>query len=161
MCLPIGRQEHRVVFPLMSIHELFKIEHAELRDQAQQLRSLMAKETPKIAAFLPNFQVAIRKHFKREDVYYRALDEGKRVQDRDLMHTLRNDHAGVLFALESLTIRLRKGGFSPDWQKRCETMLDVLLPHMSHEESELFSKGNALLSQSELQSLLEQARTIE
>ena len=30
------------------------------------------------------------------------LDDGKRVEDRGLIHQLRNDHAAVIFTLESL-----------------------------------------------------------
>jgi hemerythrin superfamily protein len=145
----------------MTIHELFQDEHKVIRKMADQLRGLMAKEPAKLPDFLPRLQKEINRHFKREEVYYRVLDDGKRIGDRELMHSLRNDHAGVVFTLESLSIRLRKGGFSPDWQKRCETMLGVLLPHLDHEEKDLFPKGVTFLSPDDLRKIFDQAQEIE
>lgn len=126
-----------------------------------QLREIMAKKPSQLADFLPKIQQEVSGHFKREEIYYRTLDDGKRIGDRELMHSLRNDHAAVVFTLESLVIRLRKSGFNPDWKKRCENMLDVLLPHLDHEEKELFPKGTSFLSPADLKNILEQVRSIE
>jgi len=145
----------------MTIHELFKNEHQIIRKMSARLRDVMAKEPSELADFLPKLQQEVSRHFKREEIYYRTLDDGKRIGDRELMHSLRNDHAGVVFTLESLMIRLRKLGFNPDWEKRCENMLGVLLPHLDHEEKDLFPKGASFLSPADLQTILEQAREVE
>jgi hemerythrin superfamily protein len=145
----------------MTIHELFKNEHQTIRKMGAQLRDIMSKEPSQLTDFLPKLQQEVSKHFKREEIYYRTLDDGKRIGDRELMHSLRNDHAGVIFTLESLMIRLRKSGFNPDWKNRCENMLGVLLPHLDHEEKDLFPKGDTFLSPADLQKILEQAQAID
>jgi hemerythrin superfamily protein len=145
----------------MTIHELFLSEHQTIRKMAVQLRDLMTKDPAQLADFLPKLQKDVTRHFQREEVYYRTLDDGKRIGDRELMHSLRNDHAGVIFTLESLAIRLKKSGFTPDWKKRCDTMLGVLLPHLDHEEKDLFPKGTTFLSPADLQTILQQAQAIE
>ncbi len=145
----------------MTVHELFQEEHQTIRKMGEQLRKIMSKEPSKLADFLPQLQQEVSKHFKREEIYYRTLDDGKRIGDRELMHNLRNDHAGVIFTLESLVIRLRKSGLYPDWKKRCENMLNVLLPHLDHEEKDLFPKGTSFLSPADLQKILEQAQSVD
>ena len=58
--------------------------------------------------------------------------------DRGLIHQLRNDHAAVIFTLESLAIRLRKNGVNPDWRTRFDNLMNVFLPHLDQEEKNLF-----------------------
>src|SRR5262249_31310752 len=89
-------------------------------------------------------------HFKREDAYFRILDQDKRVPDRGLVHQLRNDHAAVIFTLESLQIRLRKNGANPDWRSRFTNMMNVFFPHLDIEEKQLFALGKKMLSTEEL-----------
>jgi len=94
----------------MNPHDLLIADHQSLRKQAGALQDAVRKDPKTLADALADFQKSVQKHFKREDVYYRVLDDGKRVPDRGLVHQLRNDHAAVVFALESLAIRLRKTG---------------------------------------------------
>src|SRR5204862_81679 len=113
-------------------------DHQILRNQAFTLREALSQDPQKIAEALTGFQAAVQKHFNREETYYRILDEGKRLQDRGLIHQLRNDHAAVIFTLESLAIRLRKNGVNPDWRARFETMMAVFIPHLDQEDTHLF-----------------------
>src|SRR5207302_6979827 len=99
---------------------------------------------------LASFQSAVQKHFQREDVYYRVLDDDKRVPDRGLIHQLRNDHAAVVFTLESLAIRLRKSGVNADWKGRFDTLMKVFLPHLDEEDNHLFPIGRKMLSATEI-----------
>ena len=78
---------------------------------------------------------------------------GKRVPDRGLIHQLRNDHAAVVFTLESLVIRLRKNGINPDWQSRFDNLMNVFLPHLDQEENHLFPIGRKMLSSAELDTI--------
>jgi len=145
----------------MTTHELLTADHEAIRKLATRLQAAAKKPLQTFSDLLTGLQQAVQKHFRREEVYYRTLDDGKRIQDRDLMHTLRNDHAAVIFSLESLAIRLRKNGYNPEWQKRLDGMLAVLLPHLDQEEKTLFPKGATLLSPAEMKSIQEQIETIE
>jgi hypothetical protein len=122
----------------MTPQELLRREHQTLRVKSQTILDLLKTDRAQAAGLLEDFRTLIQKHFRREDFFYRRIDDGKRVSDRGLMHTLRNDHAAVLFTLESLAIKLRKGGPTPEWEKRLMSMFDVLLPHLDHEEADLF-----------------------
>jgi hemerythrin superfamily protein len=145
----------------MTTHELLTADHEAIRRLATRLQAAAKKPLETFSDLLASLQQTVQKHFRREEVYYRVLDDGKRIQERDLMHTLRNDHAAVIFALESLAIRLRKTGYNPDWQKRFDNLLGVLLPHLDQEEKTLFPKGTAMLSPSEIKSIQEQIEAIE
>jgi hemerythrin-like domain-containing protein len=133
-----------------SPHERLIAEHQHLRQLAQQLR---ASSDDAIRTLFPSFRDGILAHFHREDVYYRALDRGRRFEDRGLMHTLRNDHAAVTFTLESLGMRLRKNGPTPEWKAKLETMLSVLLPHFDNEERQFFPAAQQLLSEQERETI--------
>jgi len=50
------------------------------------------------------------------------------------MHALRNDHAAVVFTLESLAIRLRRKVPLEEWKTKFEGMIKVLLEHFTIEE---------------------------
>src|SRR5947209_6818655 len=100
----------------MEPHDLLASDHQELRAQADRLQSLVGQDPEKLGKALADFQTSVSKHFKREDGYYRIVDNDKRIPDRGLIHQLRNDHAAVIFTLESLMIRLRKNGVNPEWR---------------------------------------------
>ena len=93
-------------------------------------------------------------------MYFKVLDDGKQVQNRDLMHDIRNDHAAVVFALESLAIRLRKNVPLNEWKPKFDHMLSVLLPHFDQEEKELFPKASALLEAAAMAQILEEIQKI-
>ncbi len=78
-------------------------------------------------------------------MYYPKVDADKRLPDRALMHALRNDHAAVVFALESLAIRLRKKVPVADWKVKFDTMINVLLPHFDQEEQQLYVAAERIL----------------
>jgi hemerythrin-like domain-containing protein len=147
----------------MTLHDRFVTEHKALRQQVTEIRSaLSAKSTPKVQELFSSFQEALRRHLHEEDsAYYRVLDDGRRVTDRGLMHGLRNDHAGVIFALESLMIRLRKPVPLPEWEKRFSAMIDVLLPHFDREEKELFPQAEKLLTPEQTKAILEEIERIK
>lgn len=137
----------------MNPNDLLTADHKTLRQEAGALKTLAEKDAKKLGEALASFQSGVQKHFRREDIYYRTLDDGKRVGDRGLMHQLRNDHAAVVFMLESLAIRLRKNGATPEWRTKLETLLGVFLPHLDHEEKQLFPQGAKTLSPAELESI--------
>src|SRR5258706_8661182 len=135
----------------MDPHDLLMADHKALRTQAEALKSLVGQDPQKLGTELANFQTAVQKHFKIEDPYFRVLDDGKRVPDRGLVHQLRNDHAAVVFTLESLAIRLRKNGVNADWRTRFDTLMSVFLPHLDQEDKHLFPIGQKLLSPQEIE----------
>lgn len=137
-------------------HDLLKADHAALRKQAEAVQSLIDRDAKKLSEALAQFQSGVQKHFRREEIYYRVLDNGKRVDDRGLMHQLRNDHAAVIFSIESLVIRLRKNGVTPEWRAKLKVLMDVFLPHLDTEEKQLFSKGTEVLTSAELADIIQQ-----
>jgi hypothetical protein len=145
----------------MNPHDLLSSDHQALRKQAGTLRETLDKNPQKLPDALVQFQKAVQKHFKREDGYYRILDDGKRVNDRGLVHQLRNDHAAVIFTLESLAIRLRKNGVNPDWRSRFDNLMNVFLPHLDQEDTHLFPIGQKLLTSQELDTILQQMQSGE
>src|SRR5262245_20393098 len=101
----------------MTLHEIFIADHKRLRQEIAALQTAVAKKSPGLEEMYLAFQKHAREHLLKEDgVYYPHVDAGKRIADRDLMHTLRNDHAAVVFALESLAIRLRKKVPLTEWK---------------------------------------------
>jgi hypothetical protein len=110
----------------MTPEEFLTAEHNHLRKLFAALDSAL-EESGDPAPHFSQIHSEIQKHFRHEDPYYGLVDAGKRFDDRGLMHTLRNDHAAVLFTLESLKIRLRKSGLTPEWRERYKTMRGVLL----------------------------------
>lgn len=133
----------------MEIHPLLLQEHDTLRKSVQSLEAAIEKKAVSFPTDFASFQTFIAKHFKKKDLYYLQVDRDHRVEDRVLMHDLRNDHAAVVFTIESLGIRLRKNGLNPEWEKKWQTMVEVLLPHLKREEETLFPIGKKLLSPEE------------
>ncbi len=147
--IPLGAP----IFDRMNPHDLLAADHKALRQLGSSLRNAIEKDAKDLERELSRFQEAVQKHFKREDPYYRVLDDGKRVTDRGLIHQLRNDHAAVVFTLESLAIRLRKNGVNPDWRTRFENLMNVFLPHLDQEEKNLFPLARKLLSAEETETI--------
>ncbi len=145
----------------MNLQNLYTSDHAALRTQAAALRKIVEEKPSELSPALAAFQSAVQKHFKKEEPYYRVLDDGKRVENRGLIHQLRNDHAAVIFTLESLAIRLRKNGMNPDWKTRFDTLMNVFLPHLDQEDSHLFPLGEKLLSAQEIETISEQIQSHE
>jgi hemerythrin superfamily protein len=140
----------------MNPHDLLAADHQSLKSQASALKSAIEKDPKKLGEALASFQKSVQKHFQHEDIYYRVLDDAKRVPDRSLVHQLRNDHAAVVFTLESLAIRLRKSGVNPDWRRRFDNLMAVFLPHLDTEETSLFPVGKIMLTPQELAAISEQ-----
>jgi len=140
----------------MNPHDLLAADHQSLRSQASALKAAVEKGPKQLSEALAAFQKSVRIHFKHEDIYYRVLDDAKRVPDRGLIHALRNDHAAVVFTLESLAIRLRKNGVNPDWRGRFDNLMAVFLPHLDTEETSLFSIGKKMLTPEELAAITRQ-----
>ncbi len=145
----------------MNPHDLLAADHKALRTQADVLQKAVALDPVQLMDVLIDFQKNVQKHFKREDAYYRILDDGNRVQDRGLIHQLRNDHAAVVFTLESLAIRLRKNGVNPDWRTRFDNLIKVFLPHLDTEDEMLFPIGQKTLSPAELDTITEHIQHCE
>jgi len=145
----------------MDPHDLLASDHHALRQQAADLRATIEKDAQALADGLVSFQKSVQKHFKREDFYYRILDDGKRLADRGLVHQLRNDHAAIVFTLESLAIRLRKNGVNKDWLGRFNNLMAVFHPHLDQEEQALFPIGRKTLSAAELSQMSEQMDSCE
>jgi len=142
-------------------HDLLLADHQALRKQAGALKDAIDRAPQKLAESLATFQKAVQQHFKREEPYYRILDDGKRVKDRGLVHQLRNDHAAVIFTLESLVIRLRKNGINPDWRTRFDNLMNVFLPHLDQEDKQLFPIGRETLSSPERDAILQHIQSGE
>ena|SRR5438132_13550907 len=134
----------------MDPHDHLIADHNTLRSQAGHLNTLVGGDAETLGGALENFQAVVQKHFQQEDVYFRTLDDGNRIPVRGLVHQLRNDHAAVVFTLESLSIRLRKYGMNDDWRGRFNNLMNVLLPHLDQEENHLFPLGRSTLSAGEL-----------
>jgi len=145
----------------MDPHDLLIADHQALRQQAETLKTLVEEDPKKLGEALSSFQATVQKHFKREDAYYRILDVGKRIPDRGLIHQLRNDHAAVVFTLESLAIRLRKNGVNPDWRTRFNNLMNVFLPHLDQEDTQLFPTGRKMLTPDEIDTLKRQIEECE
>ena len=140
----------------MNPQDRFVSDHRSLKSLAAELRAAIDQKPPALTEKLAGFQKTVQAHFRREDIYYRILDNDKRVADRGLIHQLRNDHAAVIFTLESLAIRLRKNGVNSDWRGRFDTLMKVFLPHLDLEEKALFPIGRETLTQQELKMIEEQ-----
>jgi hypothetical protein len=144
----------------MTPRDLLCQEHDQIRSHVASLEQALSNPD-RVAPLLLTLQQTIQRHFRREGCYYELVDDGKRVSDRALMHTLRNDHAAVLFSLESLTIRLRKNGVNAEWRTRFKSLTDVLLPHLETEEKLFFSAGESMLSEAEQTALVKEMEASE
>jgi hypothetical protein len=145
----------------MDPHDLLAADHIALRQQAGALKKRVNGDPTALGEGIVAFQKAVQLHFLSEDGYYRILDDGKRVEDRGLIHQLRNDHAAVVFTLESLAIRLRKNGVTPDWRTRFDNLMNVFLPHLDQEDNHLFPLGRKLLTPAELEQITAQIQNRE
>src|SRR4051812_19090513 len=97
---PIGPSN--VFISTMTVHESLTNDHQTIRKRVADIQAAIGKDKAKLESLFSLFQGDVSRHFNREDVYYRVLDEGKRIDERVLMHDLRNDHAAVVFTMESL-----------------------------------------------------------
>jgi hemerythrin len=143
------------------VHQKLASEHEVVRRQALVIKEEMSSKTDGLLSLLQKLQQAIQRHFQREEPYYRIVDVDRRLPDRELMHRLRNDHAAVIFSLESLLIRLRKQGADADWQRRYQNMLDVFLPHLDYEEQKLFPEAEHRLSPPEFDQIAHEIERLE
>jgi hemerythrin-like domain-containing protein len=137
----------------MDIHDALTKDHADLRSLIEAIRALRASPSDALEPKLQQLKTLVRSHFACEEVYYRSVDQDKRFGDRGLIHQLRNDHAALIFGMESLLIRLRKKGAVAEWWGHFETLMTVFLPHMDHEEKSLFPEAERLLSPEEWASI--------
>jgi len=137
----------------MDIHSLFRQNHRTIEQRIRELPASMDKAAPEFAAEFASFQGLLNHLMKMKDHYYNHLDRDRQVVDRVLMHDLRNDHAAVVFTMESLAIRLRKNGLNPEWKKKWDLMVEVLLPHLKREEETLFPLATRTLSPKDWQTL--------
>ena len=145
----------------MNVHELFAADHVRLRQRVVEIQTVLAKNPAKLEELFLAFQQEVRTHFRKEDeVYYTRVDAGKKINDRELIHHLRNDHAAVVFTLESLAIRLRKKVPLEEWKTKFDAMIKVLLPHFDHEEQKLFPEVERTLPPATLQDLLDKVQAL-
>jgi iron-sulfur cluster repair protein YtfE (RIC family) len=145
----------------MTLHELLVADHVQLRHRIAQIQTSLVKKPAELEALYLSFHQEARAHFRKEDeVYYPYVDGDKKMGDREMMHTLRNDHAAVIFALESLAIRLRKKVPLEEWKSKFQALIDVLLPHFDTEEKKLFPEVERVISPAELRSLLEKIQSL-
>ena len=145
----------------MTVHDQLKADHQIIRERIAEIKQALTKNPAQLAKLFPALQATIRAHLRKEDdVYFHVLDDGKRISNRELMHDLRNDHAAVVFSLESLAIKLRNGLPVPEWKKKFEAMTAVLLPHLDHEEKELFEKAEKLLTAPEFKTIQDEIQKL-
>jgi len=134
----------------MDIHDSLSSDHNALRALVENIRAQRRSATlDSLTPLLRPLQESVRIHFAREEAYYRTVDADKRFKDRDFIHQLRNDHAALLFGMESLLIRLRKNGPVDTWWQHFDNLMDVFLPHMHNEEHKLFPEAERLLTPEE------------
>ena len=146
----------------MTIHQIFQADHRALRKRIQEVQQVAMAHCESLDSLFKNLHAEARAHFRKEDeVYYPYIDQNKKIADRELMHTLRNDHAAVVFALESLAIRLRKRVPIDEWKTKFQTLTAVLLPHFDAEEIKLFPEVERILPAAELELLLKQVRSLQ
>jgi iron-sulfur cluster repair protein YtfE (RIC family) len=146
----------------MNVHDHLIKDHVQIRQHLQEVQAALTGPSDTLSERLLTLQKAVQSHFRKEDdAYYPVVDADKRLPDRALLHALRNDHAAVIFALESLTIRLRKKVPMSEWQAKFEKMQQVLLSHFDQEEKTLFPLGQKTLTSAEFQSLLEKINALE
>jgi iron-sulfur cluster repair protein YtfE (RIC family) len=146
----------------MNVHQLFLSEHTALRQHIADVQKALKSSPASVEELYPRLQEALRNHLRKEDtVYYAEIDGNKQFADRVLMHDLRNDHAAVVFTLESLAIKLRKKVPMEEWRPRFENMIKVLIAHFEQEEKTLFPFVEKNLKPAELQSILEKVQALE
>lgn len=124
-------------------------DHGRLRKQALALRSALSGDRETILARFSELRADILANLddEAESFYGEAASRGAA---RELVHRMRNDHAAVSFALESLQLRLQRGGPLSEWCTKLEAMLRFLLSHFDSEEQELFPAITAHMDSSAL-----------
>lgn len=142
----------------MDIHDHLTHEHKAIQKAIADIRSLKSRAENDIATAVGTLKQLVQNHFRQEEVYYRVADGDKRFKDRGLIHQLRNDHAALLFGMESLEIRLRKKGPVATWWDYFESLMATLEPHMIHEEQHLFPEAERLLTEQEWKAIRDQLR---
>jgi iron-sulfur cluster repair protein YtfE (RIC family) len=158
---PIGPSNALSLF--MNLHDHFKSDHAKLRNRVAEVQAIVSGNDPaRLEEIFLTLQREVRAHLRKEDdVYYPHVDAGKKIADRELIHSLRNDHAAVIFTLESLAIRLRKKVPVDEWKTKFDGMIAVLLAHFDHEEKALFPEVDRLFKPAELQKLFDKIKGLE
>jgi hemerythrin len=135
----------------MDIHDILATEHNELRAIIRKIGAQRASPSDALKSFIEELRSAIRSHFSHEEAYYRTVDKDPRFSDPGCVHQLRNDHAALLFGMESLLIRLKKKGPVAEWWEHFDKLMAVFLPHMKLEEDALFPEAERLLTAPEWQ----------
>ena len=107
----------------MDIHDSFIAEHEKLRVLILKIRGLRSSPSTALKTLLEELKQSIREHFSREEIYYRSIDKDARFSDPGCVHQLRNDHAALIFGMESLVIRLRKKGPITEWWQHFDLSL--------------------------------------
>lgn len=145
----------------MAVNDLLTAEHARLRKSVAEIQAAFEKSPSAAGDIFLRFKDAVRLHFRREDeVYFKILDDGKRISNRELMHDIRNDHAAVVFALESLAIKIRKQVPVAEWKPKFDHMISFFLPHLDQEEKELFPEGARILAAEQMNQILEDMQNL-
>ena len=138
----------------MALHDPLVVEHEALRKGLAEVQRAAAQNSRRLKKLFPSFRERLSQHIHREDsLYYRSVNEGTPIQDRELLHALRNDHAAAIFTLESLSIRLGKEGLTEEWKKRFNAMARMLQEHFERKEQKLFPAVERLLSPAQKVSL--------
>jgi iron-sulfur cluster repair protein YtfE (RIC family) len=147
--------------PIMNIHDYFRSEHRQIEEQVSSIRKTLKASPEKLEVQFSKFHSLVRSHLRGEDeIYYPSVDGEKQISNRTLMHDLRNDHAAVVFTLESLAIRLRRKVPLTEWQVKFESMAQVLLAHFAHEENVLFPEVEKRITAADLNALLTQVKDL-
>jgi hemerythrin-like domain-containing protein len=133
----------------MKIHDTLCVEHKEMRAVIEAIRASKSASIDAIPDLLTQLQGLVRTHFRKEEVYYKVVDQDKRYSDRGFIHQLRNDHAALLFGMESLLLRFKKNGPVEAWWEHFERLMNVFGAHMDREEKTLFPESEKLLQPDE------------
>src|SRR5712691_894638 len=110
----------------MDIHQALIADHVRIRQLLAEVQEALQKTPKSLNEEFTRLKLELEQHLHKEDaVYYKTLDDQPQRPDRGLMHALRNDHAAVVFTLQSLAIRLSKKQDLKEWEKRLIAMRDV------------------------------------
>lgn len=138
----------------VKLHADFANEHKRLRELGAAVEIAIGAGAEALPAAFGAFRDAAAKAFRRLDRYYERVDRDRRIPDRVLMHDLRNDHAAVVFTLESLQIRLKKNGLNDDWRKKWGSLTGVLWPYLERLPRQLFPLGESHLTAEDASAIL-------
>jgi iron-sulfur cluster repair protein YtfE (RIC family) len=132
----------------MDIHSSLTADHDKLRELIHAIELQRTSPTT-LENNLDDLKQFVRQHFAREEIYYRTIDKDMRFSTPGFVHQLRNDHAAMIFGMESLQIRLKKKGPITEWWQHFDKLMAVFLPHMKQEEETLFPEAERLLTADE------------